>query len=173
MNKAVFLDRDGVINHAPIVGNKAFSPRKLKEVKILPKVKEAIHILKKKNFFVIEVTNQPDISRGLLETADLEEMNNYLKSELEIDDILMCLHDDIHSCNCRKPKPGLLLQAKEKWDIDFAQSYLVGDRWRDIEAGKAVGCKTILIESSANGVCEPDYVADSLYKIIDLISPNA
>ena len=145
MNRAVFLDRDGLIN------------RKLEndyvknwdEFCFLPGVFEAIKTIKEKGYLVIVVTNQRGIAKGLMTEKDLEEIHRRMLKELEkhdvrIDDIFYCPHDISDNCNCRKPKPGMLIQAKEEWDIDFAQSYIIGDSDSDIEAGKRVGCQGIL-----------------------------
>lgn len=154
-SKAIFLDRDGVINKAKIIDGLAYSPRKLEEFEFLPDVKEAVAGFKKKGYLVIVVTNQPEISRGLLKQEDLDRMHTHLKSELDVDDIMVCHHDDHHNCDCRKPKPGMLLDATRKWGIDIRNSYMVGDRWKDIEAGKRAGCRTVLIKNIASGACDP------------------
>ncbi len=169
MNKAIFLDRDGVINKARIENGFAYSPRKFKDFEIINGVKEAIINFKNKDYLVIVVTNQPEVSRELLKAEELEKMHSYIKNELDIDDIMVCYHDDRHNCNCRKPKPGMLLEAAKKWDVNFGRSFLVGDRWRDIEAGKAADCKTILIKNGASGDCKPDYIVTSLLEATNLV----
>lgn len=121
MNKAIFLDRDGVINEVRIESGLAYSPRRFSEFKIISGVKEAIAHFKRKGYLVIVVTNQPEISRGLLEEEELEKMHKYMMKELEIDDIMICKHDDHHNCTCRKPKPGLLCKQQKNggliWSI--------------------------------------------------------
>ena len=164
MKKAVFLDRDGVINKAFIKNGLPESPNSLSELEILPGVKESISRLKKLNFICLVVTNQPDVQRGKIKKNTIIKMNNFLKKKIELDDIFVCYHDDQDNCNCRKPKPGLLLQARKKWNVDFKKSFIVGDRWRDIQAGKKVGCKTIFLDYKYKDIKpkNPDFVTDTL-----------
>ena len=164
MKKAIFLDRDGVINKAFIKDGLPKSPNSLNELKILPGVKESISRLKKLNFICLVVTNQPDVQRGKIKKNTIIKMNNFLKKKIELDDIFVCYHDDHDNCNCRKPKPGLLLQARKKWNVDFKKSFIVGDRWRDIQAGKKVGCKTIFLDYKYKDIKpkNPDFVTDTL-----------
>ena len=101
-------------------------------------------------FVCLVVTNQPDVPRGKIEKKTVIKMNNYLKDEIKLDDFFVCYHDDHDNCKCRKPKPGLLLEASKKWDIDLKKSYMIGDRWKDLKAGRCVGCKTIFIDYNYN-----------------------
>ena len=171
MKKSVFLDRDGVINKAYIKDGLPQSPNSLNELKILPGVRESIIKLKKLNFICLMVTNQPDVSRKKIEKNSVIQMNNFLKNEIALDDIFVCYHDDSDNCNCRKPKPGLLLQAGKKWDVDFKKSFMIGDRWRDIQAGEKVGCKTIFLDYKYNEKKpkKPDFVSDSLLNAAHII----
>ena len=171
MKKAIFLDRDGVINKTFIKNSLQISPPSFDLLEILPGVKESILRLKKLNFVCLVVTNQPDVSRGKIEKKTIIKMNNYLKDEIKLDDIFVCYHDDHDKCKCRKPKPGLLLDASKKWDINLKKSYMIGDRWRDIEAGKSVGCKTIFIDYDYKETKpkNPDFTTDSLLNAVHLI----
>ena len=171
MKKAVFLDRDGVINKAIVKNGLPRSPNSLDELKILPGVKESIIKLKKLNFICLMVTNQPNVSRKKIDKNSVIQMNNFLKNEIALDDIFVCYHDDSDNCNCRKPKPGLLLQAGKKWDVDFKKSFMIGDRWRDIQAGEKVGCKTIFLDYKYNEKKpkKPDFVSDSLLNAAHII----
>lgn len=169
--RAVFLDRDGVINKVIINNGKPFSPISFKQLEILPGVKESILKLKSLNFVCLVVTNQPDFSRGKVKKNTIIKMNNYLKDEIKLDDIFVCYHDDHDKCKCRKPKPGLLLDAGKKWNIDLKKSYIIGDRWKDIEAGKCAGCKTIFIDCNYKETkpSSPDFTTDSLLNAVHLI----
>ena len=171
MKKSVFLDRDGVINKAIVKNGLPRSPNSLDELKILPGVKESIIKLKKLNFICLMVTNQPNVSRKKIDKNSVIQMNNFLKDEIALDDIFVCYHDDSDNCNCRKPKPGLLLQAGKKWDVDFKKSFMIGDRWRDIQAGEKVGCKTIFLDYKYNEKKpkKPDFVSDSLLNAAHII----
>jgi D-sedoheptulose 7-phosphate isomerase len=143
---AVFLDRDGVLNRAVVRDGKPYPPASLKELEILPNVASALRDLKAHGFAVYIITNQPDVARGNQTRETIEAMHQSLAASLPIDDIFVCYHDDTDNCECRKPKPGLLFEAQRKYNLDLAQSYMVGDRWRDIDAGHAAGCTTILID---------------------------
>lgn len=144
--KAVFLDRDGVINRAFIDNGVPKPPYTLAEVEILPRVKEALFLLKKLGYLLIVITNQPDIARGVISQSSADDINKYLMDILPLDQIIPCYHDDIDNCECRKPKPGSILKAVNLYDIDVKKSFMIGDRWRDIEAGLQSGCMTIFIK---------------------------
>jgi D-sedoheptulose 7-phosphate isomerase len=144
--RAVFLDRDGVINRAIIRDGAPYPPATLDELEILPDVPQALHDLKGHGFELLVITNQPDVARGTQTRDAVEGINRKLASTLPLDDIIVCYHTDQDECSCRKPKPGMLLDAARKHGIDLSVSFLIGDRWRDIEAGKNAGCKTILID---------------------------
>jgi D-sedoheptulose 7-phosphate isomerase len=158
-NRAVFLDRDGVINRAFVRDGKPLPPPTIQELEILPGVAEALRDLKQDGYKLLVVTNQPDVGRGTLSRQMLDEMHRQLSTQLPLDDIFVCCHTDKDNCDCRKPLPGMLLEAARKHNIDLAASFMVGDRWRDIEAGYNAGCKTILIDY---GYSErpPDHLPD-------------
>jgi D-glycero-D-manno-heptose 1,7-bisphosphate phosphatase len=146
MVKAVFLDRDGVINANLERNGKQVAPTSLAEVRIFPGVADAARRLKRAGYLLVIVTNQPDIKNGITPRGEMEAMHDEIRKEMPIDDITICFHVDADQCACRKPKPGLLFAAAAKHDIDLAASYMVGDRWRDIQAGQAAGCSTILVD---------------------------
>lgn len=146
MNRAVFLDRDGVINRAHVREGKPYPPSGLAEIEILPGVPQALMALRRAGFLLIVVTNQPDVARGTTSREAVEEINKHLALHLAIDEFYTCFHDTHDGCECRKPQPGSLLAAAGKYTIDLGASYMVGDRWKDIEAGKRAGCKTIFID---------------------------
>ncbi len=144
--RAVFLDRDGVINAAVVRNGKPYPPDCLTAVAILPGVGRALRDLKRAGFAVIVVSNQPDVARGAQCREAVEEINAMLAAQLPIDQFATCYHDDRDGCACRKPRPGLLLQAAAERGIDLGASFMVGDRWRDVDAGRQAGCKTILLD---------------------------
>ncbi|GAB7521222.1 D-glycero-alpha-D-manno-heptose-1,7-bisphosphate 7-phosphatase [Paraburkholderia sp. 2C] len=146
MTRAVFLDRDGVINRAVVRDGKPFPPASVDETEILPGVAEALESLRDAGFLLIVVTNQPDVARGTTSKASVEAINAYLNAQLALDEFRTCYHDSADQCECRKPRPGSLLAAAAEHSIDLARSYMVGDRWRDIEAGERAGCKTVFID---------------------------
>ncbi|PIS00626.1 MAG: HAD family hydrolase [Chlamydiae bacterium CG10_big_fil_rev_8_21_14_0_10_35_9] len=143
MNKAVFLDRDGVINDTIIINNKSYPPNSLHELVIFKEVYPALELLKKAGFILIIVTNQPDVGRKTQDLNVVEAIHSYIRDLLPLDDIYAC-YDEYSSDY--KPKPGMLIRAASKYQIDLSQSYMVGDRWRDVGAGKAAKCCTIFIE---------------------------
>jgi D-glycero-D-manno-heptose 1,7-bisphosphate phosphatase len=171
MNKAIFLDRDGVINQVNRVDDKPHPPKDINELILLPKVAEALLLLKDAGYLIIVITNQPDVARGKTKIETVEAINKFLKDSFPIDDIFTCYHDDIQECDCRKPKPGNILKARDKYNINISISFMVGDRWRDIDAGRNAGCKTIFINYDYNEKkpLNPSYIASSLYNAAEII----
>jgi len=169
-HRAVFLDRDGVINKVILKDGKPYSPRKIDEFVINDGIKEVVQHLKERGFKVFIVSNQPDLARGEITQDVLDTMTQKVKSEIPIDDIYICPHDDHHKCSCRKPRPGMLLQAAQKWGIDLTESFLIGDTWKDMEAGKAAGCKTILLDAPYNQDVQSDFRVKSVSEFIDIIN---
>jgi D-glycero-D-manno-heptose 1,7-bisphosphate phosphatase len=144
--KAIFLDRDGVLNHAPVIHGRPKSPQSISELVILESAKRACAQFKAEKYLQIAITNQPDIARGLVSEKNINDINTAVREALSLDDILTCPHDNNDNCQCRKPAPGMLLAAAAQYGISLEGSVMVGDRWTDIEAGKAVGCKTVFID---------------------------
>ena len=181
MNKAIFLDRDGVINEILYEpdGN-IMAPANLEQLKILPRVKEGIAKFREMGFKVICISNQPGVAFGYLRVDKLKEINEYLQKELGIDAMYECIHHPKHDgeCNCRKPKPGLIEQAKKDLDLDVKESYMIGDNLSDIQTGINVGVKkTFRIGILREDIMElqhkkqiyPDYTLPDLVQIADKI----
>lgn len=145
-SRAVFLDRDGVINNAPVREGRPFPPASLADLVILDGVPGALIALRASGFKLIVVTNQPDVGRGQSSADDVREIHDHLRRTLALDDIRVCFHAGHEGCDCRKPRPGMLLAAARELDIDLSASFMVGDRWRDIDAGVAAGCRSVLID---------------------------
>ena len=154
----MFLDRDGVINYALSHNGVPSAPLTLAEFQLLSGVTDALHRLRDAGFLLIVVTNQPDVARGHASRQEVETVHARLREMLPLDDIRVCYHDDCDRCACRKPAPGMLYAAAVEREIALGQSYLVGDRWRDIEAGHRAGCTTILVDSGHGepATIEPD-----------------
>jgi D-glycero-D-manno-heptose 1,7-bisphosphate phosphatase len=110
-----------------------------------PGVEHACAALRRAGFLLIVVTNQPDIARGTRDRADVDAINAELVRRLDLDDVLVCPHDDSDGCACRKPRPGLIIQAADRWHVALRDSVMVGDRWRDVDAGRSAGCRTVLL----------------------------
>jgi D-glycero-D-manno-heptose 1,7-bisphosphate phosphatase len=148
---AVFLDRDGVLNKSVFRDGVSSPPNSLDDFELLPGVREAVGQLKGAGYVLVVVTNQPDIARATQDRSVVDAINAVVQRELGVDAILVCPHDDVDDCACRKPKPGLLLEAMERFDLDPDRSVMVGDRWRDVAAGRAAGCRTVQVGSLDEG----------------------
>lgn len=146
MTQAVFLDRDGVLNEAVIRDGKPFPPATLDSLRLMPNAADAMARLKSAGYLLIVVTNQPDVARGTQSREVVEAMDALVGAALPIDEFRVCFHDDRDQCACRKPKPGLVLDAAAVHGIDLGQSFLIGDRWRDIDCGYAAGVRTVWID---------------------------
>jgi D-glycero-D-manno-heptose 1,7-bisphosphate phosphatase len=146
MRPAVFLDRDGVVNRAVVREGKPYPPPTLADLRLLPGVREACRKLREAGFALILITNQPDIARGSVTAEQVADINTRLQRYLQLDDVRVCPHDDETQCGCRKPKPGLLIEAAGDLGIDLKSSYMVGDRWRDVEASHRAGCAAVFVD---------------------------
>jgi D-glycero-D-manno-heptose 1,7-bisphosphate phosphatase len=155
----VFLDRDGVLNRAFVVDGVPHPPASPEEMELLPGVREACAALHEAGLLLVVVTNQPDIARGSVHAGSVDLDNEKLRSALPLDDIVVCPHDDADGCECRKPKPGMLVEAARRHGIDLARSVMVGDRWRDIAAGRAAECSTVFVD---HGYAEPQPISPDL-----------
>ena len=164
MRRAVFLDRDGVLNGITVSDGIPHPPARAEEVELLPGVRQALDCLAQLGLCLIVVTNQPDVARGAQTRAEVERINQSLSEQLPIDAIYTCYHDNADGCECRKPRPGMLLQAAREHRIDLAGSFMIGDRWSDVAAGQAAGCQTFLLDFpySQRQRCLPDCIAASL-----------
>lgn len=181
MNKAVFFDRDGTLNKTFVVSNKPYGPRHLKDIKLFKQVPFILNKLHELGFLIVVVSNQPDIALRKIDEKTRQALEKKFKNlvkikKINIDAIYYCYHhpNSIDSkypknCDCRKPKPGMLLKASKELKINLKKSWIVGDTDKDIDAGKAAGCKTILIKKSYSGRCEPDFAVKSLMDIINII----
>jgi D-glycero-D-manno-heptose 1,7-bisphosphate phosphatase len=165
----VFLDRDGVLNEIVERDGRVESPRLLSELRVTADAREAVSRLRQAGLHVFVVTNQPDLARGLLPAAELEAMMDVLRTNVGFDDVAVCPHVDSDQCDCRKPRPGMLLQLAARWRVDPARSWMVGDTWRDMDAGRAAGCRTVLLRTWYNRDVHGDTVVDSLGSAVDWI----
>lgn len=168
MRKAAFLDRDGVLNQTVFRMGKPRAPYTPEEFALMDGVPEAIDLLRKNNYLIIVVTNQPDVARGWVSQDAVTMVNEKLKELIHFDDIKICYHTEKDGCPCRKPKPGMLLDAAAKWNIDCSASWMIGDRYSDVEAGSSAGTKTILVgEGDTPGKIFPDHRASSLLEAVE------
>ena len=171
--RAVFLDRDGVINVSVVRDGKPYAPSTVEEFTLLPGVVEACRKLKDAGFILVVATNQPDVGRGTQLQATVEAMHAKMRAVLPLDRVEVCYHAGRGEpeCDCRKPKPGLLLHAAAELGIDLKNSFMVGDRWRDIDCGQAAGVRTIFIDYSYDEALrtQPDFRCGSLLEAAGII----
>ncbi|MGA8481687.1 MAG: HAD family hydrolase [Chthoniobacterales bacterium] len=176
-NKAVFLDRDGVINRPIVVDGKPYPARTVADFEILPGVNQACSDLKKAGYLLVVVTNQPDVGRGILKKEVVEAIHETMMQHLPIDRVEVCYHAGAEfgeKCDCRKPQPGMLITAAAALDIDLSRCFMVGDRWRDIDCGRRAGCKTVFIDWGYKETLreQPDLRATNLFEATGLILAN-
>lgn len=143
---AVFLDRDGVLIRTNVRNGKPYAVTTMEEVSVLPGVIEACAALRQAGYALVMFTNQPEVARGTLSPQELARMNDHVAATLHLDGVQCCPHDDKDNCACRKPKPGMLHTASQQLGLELTSSVTVGDRWRDVAAGRAAGCRTVFID---------------------------
>lgn len=169
MNRAVFFDRDGVLNELVKRDDGYYSPRDLSNFKIISNSIEVTKHTNSLGYLNIVISNQPDVARGYLNKTELDKMTKVLFNKLMIDDVFYCTHDDSDLCNCRKPAPGLFIQAAEKWKIDLQKSYMIGDTWKDIEAAKNANVNSLLLDRDYNLNCDSPNRINNLEDIFNYI----
>jgi D-glycero-D-manno-heptose 1,7-bisphosphate phosphatase len=172
LRTAVFLDRDGTLNRTEVRDGAPRPPNDVEELEILPGVREALERLKRAGLLLVVVTNQPDVARGSLDRRSVEQLHTLLRRRLPLDAIYCCFHDDLDDCPCRKPRPGLLVEAAARFGIELSGSFMVGDRWRDVEAGQRAGCTTVLLRQPYSGATRApaDFEAADLAEAAEIIS---
>jgi D-glycero-D-manno-heptose 1,7-bisphosphate phosphatase len=146
VTRAVFADRDGVLCANVMRDGRPVAPTRLEDFRLLPGVEDSVRALKSAGYLVIVVTNQPDVGTGRTPRATVEAMHDIIRSTLNVDDIKACFHTNADGCSCRKPKPGMILEAAAERAIDLPASFVVGDRWSDVAAGQEAGCATIFVD---------------------------
>lgn len=166
---AIFLDRDGVLNRVVERDGKIASPRSVAELMIEPQASEALTRARRAGYALFAVTNQPDVTRGLMSAAALDAIHAALAAALPLDGIAACLHDNVDQCACRKPRPGMLLDLASRHGLDLDRSWMVGDQARDMECGRAAGCTTLLLDRPYNQGAEADHVAATLGQAVETI----
>jgi D-glycero-D-manno-heptose 1,7-bisphosphate phosphatase len=171
-NRAVFLDRDGVLVVPEFREGRSFAPTRLEDLRFYPDAAESVRRLKQAGFLLVVVSNQPDVGAGVIAPGVLGTMNHQLLERLPVDLIKVCTHTRADDCGCRKPRPGMLVEAAQELAIDCATSFMVGDRASDVAAGHAVGCCTVFIDLGYTTEAKPtdaDHVVGSLGAATDII----
>ena len=167
--KAVLFDRDGVLNKSIVIDKKPFPPKSVNECQLTEGIEHLCQYLKTNDYRIFIITNQPDIARGKTSLSEVNKINNFLKDKLNLDAIYCCPHDDSDHCDCRKPKPGMILKAKNEFDLDLEKSFVIGDRWKDIQAGEKAGCTTIFIDYGYDEKkIKSNFTVNSTEKIIEI-----
>jgi len=169
---AIFLDRDGVINDTVFRDGKPRAPDRVEDFRFFPGVEDAIRRFHSAGYLTIVVTNQPDVARGWQTRENVDAMNQVVRDVLQVTDLYVCFHIDVDGCHCRKPLPGMLLDAAKKWGIDIPRSFMIGDRFGDICAGVAAGCKGALLVGPGDAqkdAPEPSALVSSLAEAADWI----
>ena len=168
---AVFLDRDGVLNEVDVRDGTPHPPSGVEHLRVLPGVVEACYRLRELGFALVVVTNQPDIARGKQTRDEVDRMHDALRARLPLEEIVVCAHDDVDDCPCRKPRPGMILDAAARLDLDLRESVCIGDRWRDVEAGKRAGVMTIFVDRGygERRPADADAIVGSLPAAVEII----
>lgn len=172
--RAFFLDRDGVVNHSISHRGRQRPPNRPEELRLIDGVGDAIKRLNQLGYYVFVVTNQGGVGLGFMSESDLDQIHEELVGQVRcqggvIDQIKACTHRPKAGCDCRKPKPGMLLELAAEYDLDLSESYMVGDRSMDIEAGKRAGTKTIFIGPPAEAPPDVDLASLSLVQAVEIL----
>jgi D-glycero-D-manno-heptose 1,7-bisphosphate phosphatase len=173
--RAVFLDRDGVLNRPVVRDGLSFPPAALDDFELYPDVVDSCEKLKEAGFLLIVVTNQPDVGRGTHKREIVDAMHTKLRSALpSLDAIEVCFHGGAahgDPCDCRKPKPGMVLRAAAEYDIDLGRSFLVGDRWRDVDCAHAAGCRAIFVDHGYREALRdtPEFIVSTFREAVETI----
>ena len=175
MKPAIFIERDGILTVPRVERHQQVTPLSCDQFRLRTDVLPLLHEMKAAGLLLIVTTNQPGLSRGHQSRRELDRMHQMLRDYFPVDDLLVCPHEDSDRCPCRKPKPGLLLEASYKWGIDLIRSFVISDKWQDAEAARRVGATSVLVESPWLGSGHHDFVLPDLAtlveKVLQLSSP--
>jgi D-glycero-D-manno-heptose 1,7-bisphosphate phosphatase len=164
---AVFIERDGVLNEVRIERQNPVSPLTLEDFRVNREAGSLLKKLKAAGLLLLATTNQPGLSRGYQSRRELDRMHELLRATFALDDIFVCPHDETDGCSCRRPKPGLLVEAGFKYRLDLDHCFVISDKWQDAEAGRAVNCTSLLIQSPWNGTARRGLVLPDLASAVD------
>ncbi len=166
MKTAVFIERDAILNEVRVGPKHQITPSSLEEFKVIPEAVEPLRQLRSAGLVLIVTTNQPGVSRGTLPRRELDRMHDILRRVFPLDDLLICTHDENDRCPCRKPKPGLLIEAAFKWHLDLDRCFVISDKWQDAEAARTAGCTSLLIRSPWVGPVHHDFILPDLESVV-------
>ena len=167
MKEAVFIERDGVLNEVRVERQQPVSPLTLEDFRVNREAIPLLKTLKAAGLLLMATTNQPGISRGYQSRRELDRMHELLRATFALDDILVCPHDATDGCSCRRPQPGLLVEAGFKWRLNLDHCFVISDKWQDAEAARAVGCTSLLLKSPWNGAVRPNFMLPDLATAVD------
>ena len=169
MKRAVFIERDAILNEVRTGPKQQITPIGLQDFKILTTTTGPLNKLKSVGYVLIATTNQPGLSRGYQSRTELDRMHDLLRRTLPLDDIMVCPHDEADHCPCRKPRPGLLIEAAFKWHLSLDHSYVVSDKWQDAEAARSAGCTSLILKSPWNGQVHRDFLLSDFGSAVEKI----
>ncbi len=169
----MFLDRDGVLAREIVRNGTAYAPTRVEDFVLVPEAGAQVQRLRDAGFLCVVFTNQPELANGELVPADLDEMHRRLRAAVPLDDVYVCPHDKSELCRCHKPSLGMIEDAVARWDIDLASSYVIGDRWRDVDAGRAAGCYSVLIERPYSAATWASARVGTLTEAVDTVLRHA
>ena len=169
MKRAVFVERDGILNEVRPGPKHQVTPLTLEEFKIKKEAKDHLGRLKKAGFILVGTTNQPGLSRGYQSRRELDRMHDIVRRIFPLDELMVCPHDESDHCPCRKPRPGLLIEAAFKWHLNLDHSFVISDKWQDAEAARTAGCTSLLVDGPYIGQVHHDFVLPTLEAIVDKI----
>ena len=167
MKAAVFIERDGVLNQVRVERQNQVNPLTLEDFRVTREAAPLLKRLKDAGLLLMATTNQPGLSRGYLSRRELDRMHELLRATFALDDLLVCPHDEADGCSCRRPKPGLLVEAGFKWRLSLDHCFVISDKWQDAEAARAAGCTSLLLQSPWNGKAHRDLVLPDLAAVVD------
>src|SRR5688572_11730031 len=167
MKRAVFIERDAILNEVRQgPRQQIITPLTLEEFVVLKDREPYLRTLKEAGFVLIATTSQPGLSRGYQSRRELDRMHEHLRRTFPLDGIMVCPHDEDDHCPCRKPKPGLLIEAAFKWHLNLDHSFVISDKWQDAEAARTAGCTSLLVKSPHNGNAHHDFILPDVESIV-------
>ncbi|HIG30689.1 MAG TPA: HAD-IIIA family hydrolase [Verrucomicrobiales bacterium] len=167
MRTGVFIERDGILNRTRLIRGQARPPRTPSELELNYEAKDAITRLKQAGLLIIVTTNQPGISDGSISYRDLDEIHQQMQSFFDLDDILVCPHDESEYCPCHKPRPGMFTEAAWSWNLNLDQSYVISDKWQDSEAAHNLGLTSLMIKNPRIGTGHHDFVLKNIHQAVE------
>jgi D-glycero-D-manno-heptose 1,7-bisphosphate phosphatase len=167
MKKAVFIERDGILNEVRQGPRQQITPVTMEEFVVIKERQPHLRALKKAGYVLIATTNQPGLSRGYQSRRELDRMHDILRRVFPLDDIFVCPHDESDHCPCRKPKSGLLIEAAFKWHLNLDHSFVISDKWQDSEAARTAGCTSLLVQSPYIGNVHHDFILPDFDSLIE------